>query len=173
LGGLKNGPNVIPTYTGKAGRICRVCNSVTIEHCALSEQTCELGDLDVCFLELREVNARVKHVLSGCKSKVACDKSKEQNFVTDGPNQADSDPNDQCKPGVSMASLRFGKVGSVCRTCFSTSNNVAANALQVAAGNLVIPKWDGATQWELGTGGDNRDRSFWLEDLYATQQANN
>ena len=107
---VRNGPNNFPTYTSPAGRFCRKCDAPSYAACAAAAfETCELGDLDQCFLEIRETNGKIDSVSSGCKSKVSCADLKAQNFRVDSAADSDASPVDQCKPNVPMAVGRFGR----------------------------------------------------------------
>jgi len=174
----RNGPNVFPTYTGKQGRSCFMCSSTSYAGCISggSVMQCELGDLERCHIEVRKTNGKIVSVISGCKQAVACNKGIEQNFVVDSNLDTDASRHDQCKPNMPMASMRFGKIQSVCRQCFSTSDGLAANILAIGTGEEIkIPTWDGTTFWKLSvdSSADSAGRQFWLSNLYLVQQTNN
>lgn len=173
LDGLRNGPNSFPSYTSPSGRWCLKCDAMTYTGCASAPyEQCELGDLDQCFIEIRETIGKVDHIMSGCKSKQACANLKKENFVIDSALDSATKLTDQCKPDNKLARMRFGRVQSVCRQCFSSSDGDVLNSLHQGTGEeLNIPQWDG-TFWKLSNTGDSKTRSFWVEDLYSVQQGN-
>merc|ERR1719337_265837 len=76
---------------------------------------CPSGDLDCCFVEIRETSQQLQQLCTGCKDETACMDNKAENFV--GP----WSQNHQCRPDYRLQRLgRRGPQQSVCRQCFAS-----------------------------------------------------
>jgi len=76
-----------------------------------------LGDLDCCFVEVRERKKELKQLCTGCKAKTACEDNMMENFVGTPATY-------QCRPDFRYQ--KFGRAAgrqSVCRQCFKTCNS--------------------------------------------------
>lgn len=104
-------------------------------------ETCALGDLDCCFVEVRVSRQGLQQLCTGCKDLRACHDNKQQNLVQNvmGMNQ--------CSPDhiMAKANSRFENHQSVCRTCFNTCNS--AGNFCFGGFNTVL---DGATDNPTG-----------------------
>ena len=111
------------TATVVAGSSCWQCDAMSYTQCAGSGtwQTCPLGDLDCCFVEVRSKYMKLQQLCTGCKDKRACEDNRKQNFAV----QDDTSIRpllDQCRPSfyLQMKNKRWGSQQSVCRQCFRT-----------------------------------------------------
>ena len=109
-----------PTVTGTS---CWKCDRMSYNECATLGymQVCPLGDLDCCFVEIRETNQNLKQLCTGCKDYRACKDNQLENFYgsTNVPPVPTS--NHQCRPDYRQQKIgRRGPQQSVCRQCFAT-----------------------------------------------------
>merc|ERR1739838_68435 len=98
------------------GGTCWKCDQMTYANCATlgSYETCEAGDRDCCFVEIREQNQKLAQLCTGCKDATACMDNQAQNFLG-------SFWQHQCKSDYRLQRRgRNTDTQSVCRQCFST-----------------------------------------------------
>lgn len=106
------------TTTGAVlGNSCWKCDAMSYATCASSGeyQTCQSGDEDCCFVEIRETKQKLQQLCTGCKAKQACEDNRDENF--EGINSQTY----QCRPDYRQQ--RHGQRSpqqSVCRQCFNT-----------------------------------------------------
>lgn len=110
----------VTTVTALPGNNCWKCDQMTYALCASegSYKTCELGDSDCCFAEIRTTGQKLQQLCTGCKDATACMDNKLENFG--GSDVMDND--DQCRPEMiqQKKNSRNARAQSVCRTCFRT-----------------------------------------------------
>lgn len=105
------------TTAPELGTSCWKCDAMKYSTCASSGeyQTCQSGDEDCCFVEIRETKQALQQLCTGCKAKQACEDNRDENF--EGYNSRTY----QCRPDYRQQ--RHGQRGpqqSVCRQCFNT-----------------------------------------------------
>ena len=116
------------TAQQNVGMSCWKCDAMTYASCASNGryEECQPGDLDCCFVEVREKYQSLQQLCTGCKAKNACENLMRQNFVKQS--DSDSDTNvfaDQCRPNyyLQRRKYRYGSQQSVCRQCFNKCNS--------------------------------------------------
>jgi len=117
-------PATTTTTTGttltitSTGSSCWKCDAMTFVSCASEGQmeTCRLGDLDCCFVEVRVTDKNLQQLCTGCKDETACLDNQKENF------SGRHDNDEQCRPEMIQQRLsgRHGGTQSVCRQCFKT-----------------------------------------------------
>lgn len=118
------GTSTATTATVAGTNHCWKCDAMTYATCASggSYQTCPLGDLDCCFVEIREEYQQLQQLCTGCKDSRACMDNKAENFNPTA--LSDGEHVDQCRPDYRQQ--RIGKREnnqSVCRQCFKTCDS--------------------------------------------------
>jgi len=138
-------PTTLTTVTVKPGNNCWKCDQMTYALCASegSYKTCELGDEDCCFVEIRTTGQKLQQLCTGCKDKTACQDNMMENFGTMTPGSAPMDNDDQCRPEMlqQKKNSRNARAQSVCRQCFKTcdfNNNNGAFCFGGINGNTPI-----------------------------------
>jgi len=115
-------PVTVTVTTTFTGTTCWKCDAMTYEMCAVEGkfQQCPLGDLDCCFIEVRERKQKLQQLCTGCKAKTACEDNKMENFVGVPATY-------QCRPDYRYQ--KYGRAAgrqSVCRQCFKTCDPAMA-----------------------------------------------
>lgn len=121
-----------PTTTVQSGQKCWKCDAMTYASCASTGyyETCPLGDLDCCFVEVREQQQQLQQLCTGCKDKTACEDNKAENFI------GSLTLHHQCRPDYRQQRIgRRGPQQSTCRQCFSKCEGTASD-VKMCFGNM-------------------------------------
>jgi len=151
----------VTTTKPREGDHCWKCDEMTFMECASKGEFtfCDQGEDNCCFVEVREKRAHLRQLCTGCKSTVACNNLRMENFVNTAmsaatPNGNAGEPtiDDQCRPDYKdqLRNMRDGSQQSVCRQCFRScqpDHNSPDNYYycfgamvdNAAAGNVVPP----------------------------------
>lgn len=139
-------PTVPITTQPSPGQKCWKCDAMTYATCAStgSYEECPLGDLDCCFVEVRETKQKLQQLCTGCKDRTACEDNRAENFngMTNGMQF-------QCRSDYRYQ--RFGQRAaqqSVCRQCFNKCDpsttagqaNCFGQFTTGGAGSIIAPK---------------------------------
>jgi hypothetical protein len=115
------------THTPVGGDSCWKCDQMTYADCAAKGriETCQKGDKNCCFIEIRETAQQLQQLCTGCKSKNACENLRDENFHFDTPNSlgvtSSNEKVYQCRPDYRQQIVgKHATKQSVCRQCFAT-----------------------------------------------------
>jgi len=115
---------VVTTIPGDS---CWKCDQMSYADCAAKGdiEKCQKGDKDCCFVEIRETAQQLQQLCTGCKSRVACENLRDENFHFDTPNSfgkaISNEKVYQCRPDYRQQIVgKHATKQSVCRQCFTT-----------------------------------------------------
>jgi hypothetical protein len=126
-------PPTTPTTTQVPGEVCWKCDQMTYTGCASQGhfEVCELGDVDCCFVEIREKYQGLQQLCTGCKDATACEDNQEQNFM------GVSRQYHQCRPDYRLQHQARGRgQQSVCRQCFNKCNTSTGLDFSMCFGSI-------------------------------------
>jgi len=110
-----------------SGDSCWKCDQMSYADCAAKGdiEKCQKGDKDCCFVEIRETAQQLQQLCTGCKSRVACENLRDENFHFDTPNSfgkaISNEKVYQCRPDYRQQIVgKHATKQSVCRQCFNT-----------------------------------------------------